>query len=335
MLAAAILMSLVACDRGDKVQTKTFYGCFDTVSTVYDYSGMSEKEFSSLVDRVRSRLEYYDSVFDIYDSTDGMVTLCDVNSMAGKGDVTVSSDIIELLLYCKEMYYLTGGTVNVAAGALLSIWHDYREKANNGSSENALPTDEELALARKHIDIEGLLIDEQACTVELTDPEMSLDVGAIAKGYAVERVARELLADGYTSIVLDVGGNLRILGSKTNGTSWRTGIRNPDTVSDERYVYYVDIKDTSCVTSGGYERYFEVDGKRYHHLIDTSTAMPADNFASVTVICEDSALADALSSALFIMDYESGLSLLNSLNGVRAIWVENNGNVIDSLENAN
>lgn len=328
-------MSLVACDSGKKVRTKTFYGCFDTVSTVYDYSGMSAKDFSLLVERVRSRLEYYDSLFDIYDSADGTVTLFDVNKMAGKGAVSVSADIIELLLYCKEMYYLTDGTVNVAAGALLSIWHNYREKANNGSLENTLPTDDELTFAKEHIDIEDLLIDEEARTVELLDPTMSLDVGAIAKGYATERVAQELLADGYTSIVLDIGGNLRILGSKIDGTSWHTGIRNPDTSSDERYVYYVDIKDTSCVTSGGYERYFEVDGKRYHHLIDTSTAMPADNFASVTVVCEDSALADTLSSALFIMDYESGVSLLNSLNGVRAIWVDKSGNVIDSLENAN
>lgn len=331
ILAVLTVLACTGCERRVSVRSKTFYGCFDTVSTVYDYSGMSAKEFSAFADKVRVQLEYYDGLFDIYGGCDGEVNMYDLNSAAGKGAVTVNADMIDFLTFCKETYYLTGGTVNVAAGSLLSIWHDCRERASNGEQITALPTDGELRAAMEHTNIENLVIDAENLTVEITDPEASLDVGAVAKGYAVERVAEELMAEGYTSVVLDVGGNLRIIGSKSDGGTWRTGIRNPDTASEERYVCYVDIKNTSCVTSGGYERYFELDGKRYHHLIDTSTGMPADNFASVTVICEDSGLADALSSALFIMDFELGKELLSELSGVRAIWVQNDGSVVDSL----
>jgi thiamine biosynthesis lipoprotein len=123
--------------------------------------------------------------------------------------------------------------------------------------------------------------------------------------------------------VLDVGGNLRIVGAKPDGNGWITGIKDPHNAS--KYAEKLTLSDISCVTSGDYERYFEVDGIRYHHIIDKDTLYPAEHFSSVTVICRDSGLADALSTALFCMSYEEGRALVDALDSVEVIWVTKAG----------
>ena len=130
---------------------------------------------------------------------------------------------------------------------------------------------------------------------------------------------------GVDSYVLNVGGNSRARGNKNGKDGWKTGITNPDKTSDEKFCARIMLSDTSCVTSGNYERYFELGGEKYHHIIDPETLMPARYFASVTVICRDSALADALSTALFCMPYEEGLALVESLDGVDVLWVYEDG----------
>lgn len=332
LLLLSVALGLTSCNFRKKPRSETFYGYFDTVSTVYDYSGLGRGDFGDLVDEVKEELSYYNKLFDIYKEYEGVVNLATVNANAGGGAIKVDREMIDFLSYCKEMYYLTGGSVNIAAGSVLSIWHKHREDAGKTATtdDNKLPSMAELESAKNHTNIDNLVIDEENLTVELLDAEMSLDVGAIGKGYATERVAEELREDGYDQIVLDIGGNLKIIGEREDGGTWKTGIRNPDTTSSDPYIYYLDIKDTACVTSGGYERYYEVDGKKYHHLIDMDTLMPANHFASVTVIAFDSGLADALSSAMFIMSMDEGKALLETLDGVRVVWVEHNGNVVDS-----
>ena len=156
---------------------------------------------------------------------------------------------------------------------------------------------------------------------------MSLDVGAIAKGYACEKIASSLESAGYSSYVLDLGGNLRAIGHKPDGSTWRTAVRNPDIFSSEPYIYYFNIADTSVVTSGDYQRYYTVNGVNYHHIINKDTLMPANYFSSVTIITKNSGLADGLSTALFNMDYEAGVALVSSLDGVSVVWVTTEGQV--------
>ena len=175
-----------------------------------------------------------------------------------------------------------------------------------------------------YTDMSKLVINRAAGTVELLDEKMSLDVGALAKGYATERLADYLYENDMMHYALDVGGNLRVVGDKPSGSGWQTGVRNP---SGSGYVYKFTLKDSSAVTSGGYGRYYTVDGKRYHHIIDKDTLMPAEHLASVTVIYPDSGLADALSTALFCMEYDSGADIIRSLDGARAVWVFNDGTV--------
>ena len=171
--------------------------------------------------------------------------------------------------------------------------------------------------------IDLLEIDKENNTVRITDPSALIDVGAIGKGYATEKVAQYLEQKGITSYVLNIGGNIRIIGTKVDGKGWNTGIKNP--LNPETYAFYTNIADTSCVTSGDYERYFVADGKKYHHIIDSETLMPANYFSSITVITKDSGLADTLSTALFCMNYEDGLELVESLGNVEVLWIYSDG----------
>ena len=213
-------------------------------------------------------------------------------------------------------------------GSVLGIWHDYREAAEQNASDadNTLPTQEELEAAARHCNINDLVIDEDAKTVYLSDPEMSLDVGSVGKGYAVEMVCRAAEARGLTSALVSVGGNLRAIGTKPDGSQWTGGVENPWNASE---VYTntnsifgspINMSDLALVTSGDYQRYFVVDGKRYHHIIDPDTLWPAAYYNGVTVLCPDSGMADCLTTALFCMPLEEGQKLVESLDDVEAMW---------------
>ena len=308
--------------------TKTSYkaydfNIFDTVSTVFGYETSQEK-FSKVSNMVFSELSEYHKLFDIYNEYEGIPNLCTVNKLVDGEHpvVTVDRRIIDMLLYAKEMHELTGGKMNIAMGSVLSIWHDYRTKGIDEPWNAELPPMDLLQAAAEHINIDDLIIDEENSTVWLRDPQMKLDVGAFAKGYAVEMVARMLEDEGKTEYTINVGGNIRTIGYKADGEKWLTGIENPTGDDEVPYVEYIELAGEAVVTSGSYQRYYVVGGKRYHHIIDPDTLMPAERgFLSVSIICNDSGMGDGLSTALFCMDLEDGMALINSLEGVEAMWV--------------
>src|SRR5690606_14943112 len=173
------------------------------------------------------------------------------------------------------------------------IWHDYRTTGIFDPLTAEVPPRQLLEEAARHTALEGMIIDEAAATVYLSEAGMRLDVGAVAKGYAVERVAQDLEAAGVSSLLLSVGGNIRAIGGKPDRKGikpWKIGIKNPDPESPDPQLCNVLIVGESVVSSGSYERYYTVDGTRYHHIIDPKTLMPAAYFSNVTVICRDSGL---------------------------------------------
>lgn len=295
----------------------TFLDLFDTLTTVVGYA-QSEEEFRAVAERLRSGLEEYHELYDIYNDYEGINNIKTINDAAGGEPVEVDDRIIELLLFCREMYEATGGKLDAAMGGVLKLWHDARE-AGEYSGEGQLPDDAALEEAAEHCDFSAVVIDEQAGTVQITDPETRLDVGAVAKGYATEQVCADL-PEGY---LVSVGGNVRASGTKPDGTDWVVGIQDPDGGSED-YLLTVWARGGSVVTSGDYQRYYYVDGVRYHHIIDPDTLYPADRWRSVTVLCEDSGLADALSTSLFTMDLEEGRQLLAQF-GAEAVWVTAQG----------
>ena len=331
-LLLTVLLSAVSCGRGGEPRTNTYYEYFDTVSYISSYRGSveSEGEFADTCARIEEIMKKYHRLMDIYHEYDGMNNLATVNKNAGIAPVTVSEELIELLLYAKEIYVLTGGEVNVAMGSVLSLWHECREEAEADKGAAQIPHEAALRAAAEHTSIDSIVIDRSASTVYISDKDTSIDLGAIGKGYTAERAAEYLKDEGIDSYVLNFGGNIRAVGTKPDGEAWVTGITNPDALSAQAYAARISLSDSSCVTSGSYQRYFTVDGKDYHHIIDKDTLYPSEYFVSVSVITPDSALADALSTALFSMSYEDGLALCESIGEVGVIWICPDGEILMS-----
>ena len=328
-LVLSLLLSLFSCNQRE-AQVKTYYEYFDTVCAVYSFLDESESIFEGRCKEAEAMLSYYHKLFDIYYEYDGVNNIRTINRAAGKNPVKVDKALIDFLVFAKEMYTLTNGEVNIAMGSVLKLWHNAREVAIDSPDEAYVPTVDELEEAALHTDINSIIIDEENSTVFITDSKTSIDVGALGKGYATDKVAEKLISLGADSYVLNFGGNIRTLGEKPNGDGWTTGITNPDKNSSESFVTTIILKDTSCVTSGNYERFFIHRGVRYHHIIDKDTLMPSRYFSSVTVLHESSAIADALSTALFSMSYEDGKALADSL-GARIIWVTEDFRVINEV----
>ncbi len=328
LLISALLSVLLTGCKKEKISYKSYsYSYFDTITTIIGYEE-SESDFAAVNDEIMRLLSEYHKLFDIYNEYEGLANLCSLNKLVDgeHQKLTVDRRIIDMLLMAKEMYELTDGKMNIAMGSVLSIWHDYRTAGIDEPWNAELPPMSELEAAAEHIDINNIIIDEKSNTVWLSDPEMKLDVGAFAKGYAVEMVARMLEEREKYNYVVNVGGNIRTTGAKDDGTLWKTGIENPEGDPDIPYIEYIGLNGNAIVTSGSYQRYYSVGGKRYHHIIDRDTLMPADKgFLSVSVICENSGMGDGLSTALFCMTLEEGMELINSLDGVEALWVTTDG----------
>lgn len=322
-------MVLTGCQKEtkrDKPIGKVTYAYFDTVSYIYDYANDTDDEFDKCSSDVFGILDYYHRLFDIYNSYDGINNLYTINANAGLKPIKVDSELIDFLLYCKEVYELTEGKMNVMMGSVLSIWHEHRQIAIDDPANGTVPDMEQLKSASEHMSIDSLVIDENEGTVFISDKDAKIDVGAIGKGYATEKAAQYLIENEKEGYVLNIGGNIRIIGTKPDGSKWSTGIKNPND-PDGNFPIKISIANTSCVTSGIYERYYVVKNVRYHHIIDGETLMPANYFSSVTVITEDSGLADALSTALFCMDKESGEKVVNKIGNVDVIWIYSDGKV--------
>jgi len=296
---------------------QTFFDAFDTVTTVIVYD-TNEKSAQAVLTRAHELLLEYHKLYDIYQAYDGMNNLYTVNQSAGGAPVTVDARIVGLLKFAKEMDTLTNGRTNVAMGSVTELWRVCREAGLEDPAHAALPAEEELTRAAQHTDIENVRIDESAGTVQLTDPEMLLDVGAIAKGYAVQQVLETLKSEGAASLLISAGGNVAAIGTRPDGTNWKVGIQDP---YSSGYLCAVNADDMCLVTSGTYERYYTVDSKRYHHIIDPNTLYPSAYYDSVSVLCADSGLADALTTGLFCMPLEKGQALVASLDGAEAFWV--------------
>ena len=232
LLAAALSLSLLAgCGSsasgstassaadGPQRYSTVFYDVFDTVTQVIAYCD-SEEEFTAQMDALHADLVEYNQLYDIYNDYDGVTNIKTINDNAGIAPVTVDDKILGMLELAQTMYDTTGGKLNIALGSVLNIWHNYREAAlaDDNDSNNQLPTQEELDAAAQHCDIANLIIDEDAKTVYLADPAMSLDVGSVGKGYAVEQAAQAAEARGLTSALISVGGNLRAIGTKPDGS---------------------------------------------------------------------------------------------------------------------
>ena len=324
-LSLVLLFSLLLCGCTGPIQpqqkqyTATFLTLFDTVTTILGRAD-SEESFSATAQQIHDALLEYHQLFDIYNEYEGLNNLKTVNDCAGIRPVEVDPRIIALLKDCKTYYEATGGRVNVALGSVLRLWHDARTNGVNDPVNARLPDADALKSAATHTDLDAVVIDEETSTVYISDSQVRLDVGAIAKGWAVQQVS----LTAPKGLLISVGGNVCATGPKDeSGTPWVIGIQDPE--GGDSYLHTVYLSGGSIVTSGDYQRAYMVDGKQYHHIIDPDTLYPGTLWRSVSIVCGDSGLADALSTALFLLPREAGQQLLDQFDA-KAMWVDAEGN---------
>ena len=303
-----------------KKYSASFLTLFDTVTVMTGYAE-SEEAFTETAQALHDELLYYHQMFDIYNDYEGINNLKTVNDNAGVAPVTVDPAIIALLTDCRSYYEATGGKVNVAMGSVLNLWHVARNDGIDDPANAYLPDMAALEVAAEHTSFDNVILDEENSTVYLADPDMRLDVGAIAKGWSVQRVC-ETAPEG---LLLSVGGNVCATGPKDeSGTPWVIGVQDPD--GGDSYLHTLYLTEGSLVTSGDYQRAYLVDGQLYHHIIDPDTLYPSTYWRSVTISCVDSGLADALSTALFVLPQAEGQQLLDTFNAM-AMWVAADGTI--------
>ncbi len=314
-LSATLIFSFVGCGENNAAYTKTgFY--FDTVVNFCFYG----KNAESAIDECINLAQKYD---DLWNRNKEASDIYKINNSAGIG-VEVSEETIELLNIALSFARVTNGAVTPSIGALSSLWDFKAEKPS-------LPDENDIADSLNHLDYQNIIIDENIVTI--IDPETKLDPGFIAKGLAADKMKKAALNHGVTSGWINLGGNVLVIGSKPNSSPFNIGIQDPTNTSSS--ITTLSVTDCSVVTSGVYERFFELDGNKYFHILDTKTGYPVrNNLLSVSVIGPSSALCDGLSTSLFVLGIEEGNKLLEQYVGYQAIYITDNLELIYSTDTA-
>ena len=304
LISAAMLSSLTGCTTppaSEPLETVGVY--FDTIISIKIWGGSQD-----ILDHCREMCSDYEQLFSrTIDTSD----ISRINAAHGQ-PVEVDDETIELIE--KGLYYsqLSGGRFDITIAPLSELWDI---KNNPGS----IPDEAAIEEAVSHIDYRNVLVEGN--TVTLKDPKAAIDLGGIAKGFIADKLKAWLKSEGIENGQIDLGGNLLTIGSKTDGSDFHIGIQKPFAETNEA-ITTVDIHDQSVVSSGIYERYFKKDGKIYHHLLDPETGYPFDNhLLQVTIISDQSVDGDGLSTACFALGLEQGSQLVESLDGIRAIFV--------------
>lgn len=326
----ALLLLITACSPQVEEQEYQRYSThyldiFDTVVQVIGYTS-SEEEFFEYADEIQSRFQEFHKLYDKYNEYEGINNIKTINNSAGTEPVKVDQEIIDLILFSKEWHGRTYGKMNIAVGSLLDVWGESMKQAKENPEQAKLPSMEKLEAASLHVNIDDIIVDEEAMTVFLADENMSLDFGAVAKGFAAELVGREMIEKGFTSGVIISGGNWKVLGKPQDPDKehWTVGIQNPEkphALDEEGILERVNIENKSLDTSGDYQRFVMIEGLRVHHIIDAETLMPGIYHRGVTVMADDSGVAEFLATELFLLPYEQGRSLVDSLDGIEALWI--------------
>ena len=311
IVAVALLSGLSGCSALSKKRDLTYSDTlFDTVIKVeiLDYS--DEEVIKGCEDICKK----YDAMFS---KTNENSEISKINQAAGQ-PVEVSDDMITIIK--KGLYYsrLSQGAFDITIGSVSNLW-DFK------SEEPVIPAADAVAAAQNHVNFQNIILKNN--TVTLTDPNTQLDVGAIAKGYIADRLKDYLKENGVKHAVINLGGNVLTLGTKADGSDYNIAIQKPFDKSGEA-IASVKISDKSVVTTGNYQRYFEKDGKIYHHVLDPKTGMPCEtDLYSVSIITVSSLTADALSTVCFLKGYQEALALVNQLNNVDAVFVTSDNKV--------
>ncbi len=267
------------------------------------------------IESVMQEMHRVDALMSTYKPT-SQVSI--VNAEAARHPVRVDADLFGLLQTALEYSRLTEGAFDITY-ASVGYLYDFRRAIK--------PSDEAIAQALPAVDYRHVVLDPAASTVRFTQPGVRIDLGGIAKGWAVDRGIEILRATGVQHAMVTAGGDTRIIGDRF-GKPWMVGIRDPR--DEHKVVVRIPLEDAALSTSGDYERFFEAEGVRYHHILEPSTGKPARGVRSVTVIGASATRTDGLSKTIFVLGIERGMRILDGLGDVDAIAIDDKGQVFYS-----
>jgi FAD:protein FMN transferase len=286
----------------------------------------TEVSFTAFTDDDEGAVRAFSAAFDEIDRLEQMMTtwrdtseVSRINQQAGVAPVKVSDEVIEVLEMADRSSRLSGGAFDVTFYAMHGLWHFDEDL------EKKIPDAAEIKRRIALIDYQKLIIDKKANTVFLAKKGMAINLGGIAKGYAVDRATAILKRAGFGDAIVQAGGDLFCAGSK-GGQPWTAGIRDPRGGRNDVFGV-LRLIDHAFSTAGDYERFFILDGKRYHHIIDPKTGYPATRSRSVTIYAPTALLADALDDAVFILGWKKGIEMIEGIPDVGAVVVDDVGRV--------
>lgn len=261
----------------------------DTYMSLKAYGKNAQKA----VDDAKTEIERLDKLWSAVDKDS------EIYQLNQKKTMKVSDETLELIKFAKKKSAQTGDAFDISIYPIVELWGFPTQKYK-------VPSEEEIQNLLKYVGSQKIKIDEKTNTVTL-EKNMKIDLGGIAKGYTSQRIAKIYKKDGVKSGVISLGGNVQAIGKKTDGSRWKVGIQSPD--DTESMIGGYEAADEAVITSGAYERYFEKNGKRYHHIIDPATGKPSEkDLKSVTIISKNGTLSDTMSTTLFVMGKDKAIS---------------------------
>lgn len=282
-----VVISALAVSCREKVLPPQVHVCMDTVCSVNLYDDGTEKLYKEIF----LRLDELEKQFSV---TIPESYVSQLNRSAGSGPIQISKEMFDVLEVCRKVSDISGGAFDITMNPVIQLWGINTEKVRVPEQKEIIEALEKVGYDRMHFADDGV-------RWAILERGMGINLGAVAKGFAADEIVKVLEFHGVKKAVINLGGNIYCYGKKEDRKLWSVGIKNPKE-PEGTPLLKVTTDETSVVTSGNYERFFEQDGKRYHHIFDPKTGFPSDNsIASVTVICKNSTAADALSTACFVM----------------------------------
>ena len=313
LLGTTLLFGCALPRETTPISRSGFY--FDTVITITVYD---EKDLKSL-DTCFALADRYEHLFSTKIPESDIAKINDADG----APVETDPETITLVQTALSYAALSNGVFDPTIGALSSLW-DFQ------AEEPALPDPADIEAALTTVDYREVNVDEAAGTIQLTRPGARLDLGGIAKGYIADRMKDALIEAGVTSAIINLGGNVVVLGEKPDGGAYKVGIQYPFQ-PEGTAIETLEIKDESLVSSGCYERYMTIDGVRYHHILDTQTGYPVESgLLGVTILSDRSVDGDALSTICYAIGLENGMALVESLSDTEAVFIKEDETLVSS-----
>lgn len=304
LFMTALIIFSVKQNNNDKTVTASGY-YFNTYITITCYKASDEQYLNGCM----SLCDRYEQLFSRTVEGSDIYNINNSNGQVTKVNEETYYLLSEALEFCQE----TDGAIDITVAELMDLWG-----FNDSYSASTLPDNEELTEVLSHVNYENIRLLDNNC-VQVTDPDSKIDLGFIAKGYIADRLKDYLISKGVSKAIISLGGNIYVIGSKSDTEDFVIGIKDP--MDKSNVIGKVEVHDTSVVTSGTYERYIEVNGIKYHHILDTKTGYPVDNgINGVTITCESSMYADALSTTCLILGENASKTLLDKYNATAVFY---------------